>query len=200
MKAGDTGSISFPCATCGARVSAPADAAGKRGRCRRCGASQRIPADTSTYALVDSPPVADFAAAASSVRDDARPALAHRTSRDFWSRLFHASARQTSSLEAESAALIFLSLADLMVTYHLLKTGPKFYESNPVAQFFFVRWNIAGMAIFKFSVVGFVVVAGEIVERHRPGLGRFVVLIGCLASCAVVCYGLSLAFGELAIE
>ena len=57
------------------------------------------------------------------------------------------------------------------------------------------------MAIFKFSVVGFVVVAGEIVERHRPGLGRFVVLIGCLRLHAtVVCYGLSLAFGEIAVD
>jgi Domain of unknown function (DUF5658) len=111
------------------------------------------------------------------------------------SRSFQASARERSALEGEIIALTLLSLADLMVTYHLLRSGPAFYESNPVAQLVFARWNIAGMAAFKFGMVGFVVVAGEIVERHRPGLGRFVVLIGCIASAAVVCYGLRLAFG-----
>ena len=49
-----------------------------------------------------------------------------RSGRDFWSRLFHASACQASSLESESVALVLLSLADLMVTYHLLKMGPRF--------------------------------------------------------------------------
>ncbi len=93
--------------------------------------------------------------------------------------------------------MILLSLADLMVTYHLLRSGPGFYESNPIARLVFVRWNIAGMAIFKFALVAFVVTVGEVVERKRPGLGRFVILTGCAASALVVAHGLRLAFGEV---
>lgn len=77
----------------------------------------------------------------------------------------------SSRLESENLGLILLSLADLLVTYFLLRRGPAFYESNPVAQWFFVRWNIAGMAVFKLSAMGLVVVIGEIVERQRPGWG-----------------------------
>ena len=77
----------------------------------------------------------------------------------------------------ESLGLIALSAADVLVTYILLRRGPAFYESNPVAHWFFLRWNIAGMAVFKFSAMGLVIVIGEIVERHRPGWGRVLLLI-----------------------
>jgi hypothetical protein len=82
------------------------------------------------------------------------------------------------------------------VTYVLLKRGPAFYESNPVAQWFFSRWNIAGMAIFKLSAMGLVIVIGEIVERHRPGWGRLLLLASCLATAAVIWYGLRLLLGH----
>jgi hypothetical protein len=183
----------FPCPGCGADVWVDADRAGRRGRCWRCGAALIVPDSASEYALAGSPkpPAA---------RPEVQPAPPGRgpTAWRIVLRWVHASARDRSALEGEAVALVLLSVADLMVTYHLLKTGPHFYESNPIAQFVFARWNIAGMAIFKFSIVGFVVAAGEIVERHRPGLGRFVVLVGCIASAAVVCYGLRLAFGDLA--
>jgi hypothetical protein len=187
--------ISFSCSGCGASAAVSAERAGERGRCWRCGAIMIVPESASGYALAETPVPPLAVAAPLPIAPKPRRGPSVRRIVSGW---VHASARERSALEGESIALILLSLADLMVTYHLLKTGPSFYESNPVAQFFFARWNIAGMAVFKFSVVGFVVVAGEIVERHRPGLGRFVVLLGCLASGAVVCYGLKLAFGELA--
>lgn len=195
MGTGEAGAISFPCVRCDARLTAAAGKAGKKGRCRHCGTIQIIPGTDAGYALAEPPPSPVLATA---------PVRASRAERRTWrnasvwgvvSGWVHASARDRSAIEGESVALIFLSLADLMVTYHLLRAGPGFYESNPIAQFFFARWNIAGMAVFKFSVVGFVVVAGEVVERSRPGLGRFVVLVGCIASGAVVCYGLNLALG-----
>jgi hypothetical protein len=199
MDTGEAGAISFPCARCEARLTAAAGKAGKRGRCRHCGMIQIIPGGASEYVLAESPPASPVVARA--------PVIALEPVRRTWrgssawgvvSSWIHASARERSALEGESVALILLSLADLMVTYHLLRSGPGFYESNPIAQFFFARWNIAGMAVFKFSVVGFVVVVGEIVERNRPGLGRFVVLVGCIASGVVVCYGLKLAMGAFA--
>lgn len=120
-----------------------------------------------------------------------------RPYREVWSRFFHESARREALLATEIVALLALSLADLLITHHLLRTHPKFYESNPIARLVFVRWNIAGMAVFKFALVAFVVTVGEVVERKRPGLGRFVILTGCAASTLVVAHGLRLAFGEV---
>jgi hypothetical protein len=113
-----------------------------------------------------------------------------------WRRLVRASSAEASVLELEILGLIALSAADVLVTYILLRRGPAFYESNPVAQWFFVRWNIAGMAVFKFSAMGLVIVIGEVVERHRRGWGRALLSISCLATVAVVWYGLRLVFGH----
>jgi len=197
MDTGGAGAISFPCGRCGARLTAASGEAGKRGRCRHCGMIQIIPESEVGYALAEPPPPPEVrtASPSASARRAGRPTWSDSSVWEVVSGWIHASARDRSAIEGESVALILLSLADLMVTYHLLRMGPGFYESNPIAQFFFARWNIAGMAVFKFSVVGFVVVAGEVVERSRPGLGRFVVLVGCIASAAVVCYGLKLAMG-----
>jgi len=112
-----------------------------------------------------------------------------------WKRFFRAGALESSVVEQEIALLIVLSLADLLVTYSLLRRGPSFYESNPLAQWFFSRWNIAGMTVFKFSIMGLVIIIGEVVERHRPGWGRTLLAASCLATAAVVWYGLRLLFG-----
>jgi hypothetical protein len=193
MDESESGAISFACPGCGVEVAVGADRAGRRGRCWRCGAVLIVPASESEKALAESPKPPSQPPQPQPSPPTRGPSTWRAVSN--WA---HASTHDRSALEGEAVALILLSVADLMVTYHLLKTGPRFYESNPVAQFVFARWNIAGMAVFKFSIVGFVVVAGEVVERHRPGLGRLVVLIGCLASAAVVAYGLRLAFGESA--
>ncbi|WP_165073454.1 DUF5658 family protein [Paludisphaera rhizosphaerae] len=162
----------------------------EQGRCPHCGAALQSP-ERGTYALVEEPPTP--------AREPADPPTPQprRAIRDFASRFFHESARRDTVLAAEIVALLALSLADLLTTHHLLRTHPKFYESNPIARLIFIRWNIAGMAIFKFSVVAFVVTVGEVVERKRPGLGRFVILTGCAASALVVAHGLRLAFGEV---
>ncbi len=198
MDTGEAGAISFSCARCEARLTAPAAKGGKQGRCRHCGTIQIIPDPAAGYALAESPLMPPVVAPSPVIPlEPARRTWRGSSAWGVVSSWLHASARERTALEGESVALILLSLADLMVTYHLLRSGPGFYESNPIAQFFFARWNIAGMAVFKFSVVGFVVVVGEVVERSRPGLGRFVVLVGCIASGAVVCYGLKLALGAI---
>ena len=101
-----------------------------------------------------------------------------------------------SRVEQESLALLFLSIADLLVTHALLRSGPAYYESNPVAHWFFARWNIAGMTVLKFSVVGFVVLIGEVVEHRRPGLGKGMLTVASLLTAGVVAYGLKLLFGS----
>src|SRR4051794_35434648 len=67
-----------------------------------------------------------------------------------------------SQIELLAFCLIALSMLDLLTTYALLRSYNDCYEANPVADFFFRRWNIFGMTMFKFSLVGVVIAACEI--------------------------------------
>jgi hypothetical protein len=96
-----------------------------------------------------------------------------------------------SLLPFESVLFVALSAADLFMTYRLLWHG-QFFEANPLAQWFFARWNIAGMTAFKFGLVAFIIVLCETIERHRPRVGRVILLLGCVAAAAVVIHGLRL--------
>jgi hypothetical protein len=96
-----------------------------------------------------------------------------------------------SLLPGESVLFVALSAADLFMTYRLLWQG-QFFEANPVAQWFFARWNIAGMTLFKFGLVAFIVVLCETIERHRPGVGRAILILGCIAAAAVAIHGFRL--------
>lgn len=102
---------------------------------------------------------------------------------------------ETSRLQWLILLFLLVSIADLVTTYWLLSYSPNFYESNPVANWFFKHWNIAGMTFFKFAVVAFVVVISEFVERRRAGSGKFVLIIGILATAAVVAYSVKLYMG-----
>jgi hypothetical protein len=89
-------------------------------------------------------------------------------------------------------AVIFLavSVADLLMTYALLRISPHFYESNPVADWAFQKWNMLGMTIYKFVLAAIVVTVCEVIERKRPGWGKFVLAIGCLATMFAFAKGL----------
>jgi hypothetical protein len=202
----------FRCIQCGKAYPIPNRLAGKKARCPACGRVQRIPAlpassasspdhgrqaELEEYSLVEvtEPVIVQLETPRSAAGREDRVAP-QRPSRPIrWRRFFRASALESSVLERESTWLIVLSAADLLVTYALLRRGPSFYESNPVAQWFFSRWNIAGMTGFKFSVMGLVIIIGEVVERHRPGWGRSLLAASCLATAVVVWYGLRLLFG-----
>jgi hypothetical protein len=99
---------------------------------------------------------------------------------------------EDSRLQSEATLLVLLSACDLFMTYTLLWQGAHFYESNPVAQWFFARWNIAGMTAYKFAMVGLIIVLSETIERHRPGWGRAIVLLGGLAALVATVQGLRL--------
>jgi Domain of unknown function (DUF5658) len=197
----------FRCIQCGKACSVPDRLAGKKVRCPACGRVQRIPASTASsspdraqepepreYPLVEVPPEPAIVRPVTPRCED-QVSSTRRSRPILWRRLFRASALESSLLEQEIVLLIALSAADLLVTYALLRRGPSFYESNPVAHWFFSRWNIAGMTLFKFGVMGLVIVIGEVVERHRPGWGRALLAASCLATAVVVWYGLRLLFG-----
>ena len=102
-------------------------------------------------------------------------------------------------LSRESIAFLTVSVLDLVMTYVLLRQGFHFYESNPIAQWFFSRWNMAGMVAFKFSVIAVAIVISEVVERRRSGLGRKVLGFGTVAASAVVAYSLLLFYRHVAL-
>jgi hypothetical protein len=199
--------LAIPCVRCGRTFTVSERFSGRKIRCQTCGQVQRVPIfptaetvqQTAAYPLVpEQPPVAPRVAEPQTGSLAPEPVFSSpRQRRNMkWRRLVRASSAEASVLELEILGLIALSAADVLVTYILLRRGPAFYESNPVAQWFFVRWNIAGMAVFKFSAMGLVIVIGEIVERHRRGWGRALLSISCLATVAVVWYGLRLVFGH----
>ncbi|CAN5788389.1 hypothetical protein BH23PLA1_BH23PLA1_28540 [soil metagenome] len=95
-------------------------------------------------------------------------------------------------LDREIGWLLVLSATDIFLTHALLRQGQRFYESNPVADWFFQRYNIAGLVAYKFLIISVVIVICEFVERRRPGLGRRVLQIGIVAAGGVVVYSLSL--------
>ncbi len=103
--------------------------------------------------------------------------------------------RGASVVQTLALCLVGLSFADLLTTYLLLRTGSQFYEANPVALWFFQRWNILGMTLFKFTLVGLVIALGEVIERNRPGWGRLLLLAACGATGYVVVRGLRLYVG-----
>ena len=102
---------------------------------------------------------------------------------------------EKSRIQSLAVCLIAISMLDLLVTYVLLNSSAEVYEANPVAQWFFQRWNILGMTLFKFSLVGVVIATSEIIERQRPGLGRLVLIFACVAAGAVVYQGMSIFTG-----
>ena len=99
-------------------------------------------------------------------------------------------------LANESLLLVILSACDLFITYLLLWRGGHFYEANPLARWFFDRWNIAGMTAFKFGLVAIIIVLCEIIERHKPRVGRAIVILGCVAALIVSIHGLRLLIGH----
>jgi Domain of unknown function (DUF5658) len=186
--------IKFSCARCGQAYSRPRESAGRRVRCRVCALVQGVP---NPDAAPTDPSVYDLAVVPDPVRP-VRPALKPTPSRkeaQSWRDRFRDLAEEASHLRGLSVLLILLSAADLFTTFLLLRTSPRFYESNPIAQWIFQRWNIAGMAMFKFAVIGTAIALAEYIERRRAGWGRFVLLIGCVAAASVFWHGLRLYMG-----
>ncbi len=102
---------------------------------------------------------------------------------------------EKSRVESLALCLIVMSLLDLLLTYVLLNSYAEVYEANPVVLWFFHRWNIFGMTIFKFALVGVVIVASEILERRHRGLGRVILIFACIAAAVVVYKGLQIFLG-----
>lgn len=94
-----------------------------------------------------------------------------------------------SLLRWESLLFIILSVGDLLMTYTLLWRHLEIYESNPVAAWVLKRWDVAGMTVFKFGLVAFIILISETVERFRARLGRLILLFGIVGTLYAIVEG-----------
>ena len=201
--------LKFWCSRCGRVLYAETDQIVRAVQCAGCGYRQRMPSQRepvlgdggnggqapdragSTYELAATPlePARRPAAALVLTDDPVRS-----RSNVLWD-LIQGIVLDASRLQGPSLLLIGLSIADILDTFRLLHASQAYYESNPVAYWFFARWDMRGMIVFKFASIGFAIAAGELIERRRPGWGRLVLWVGCVAATAVVWHGFRLYMG-----
>jgi hypothetical protein len=86
-----------------------------------------------------------------------------------------------------------LGLTDLVLTCYLLRaTSGWVYESNPVAQWWLVRWGWAGLVGFKLAVMLLVMTAIGLIARYRPRTAGHVLAFACGATLLVIGYSCTL--------
>lgn len=107
---------------------------------------------------------------------------------------YQAFVKETSRLRWFILPLIALSVCDVLVTHSLLTLSPHFYESNPVANWIFTRYNFGGMIALKFGGIALAILIAEYVEHHRRHVGKIILIFGNLVTAGVVWYGLHLYF------
>jgi hypothetical protein len=204
--AGDA-TIVYNCPSCRHRHAVSEGLAGRKARCRHCGHVGKI-VETRSAGLGGSEyelagpllpdPRPALAPASSPVRAEVSPDVSRRR-RGLLAQAWAGGAAEESQIQGFAVLLIILSAADLLMTVTLLRLSPRFFEGNPVANWFLARWNVLGLVAFKFGILGGVTVVSELVERHRPGWGRFILLIGCTGAAYAVYTGLRLYFNHVEV-
>lgn len=94
-------------------------------------------------------------------------------------------------LEHETALFLLVCALDLFMTYVLIRRGG-FRESNPVANWFLMRWGFPGMIGFKFATAAVVTVIAQVVAESRLRTARWLLWFGTLIVACVVVYSLAL--------
>ncbi len=89
-------------------------------------------------------------------------------------------------LQSETTIFILVNVLDIYLTYLLLNIGGD--ETNPIANYFFRRWNIQGLVAFKMVVVAVVTVLAQVVARKNLKRAKQLLYIGTGIVFAVVVY------------
>jgi hypothetical protein len=194
--------MEFRCPQCGQVFGTNVDLSLARVRCVRCGLVHTFPRqvvpraqESSCYQLMPAAVVPGPSPPEKAVPRLSMPQRAH-SSRPGWLQYIRPWVFESSHVQGIGACLVALSAADLLMTFTLLRRSELFFESNPIAQWFYSQWNITGMVFFKFSLIGGVILLSEIIERKRPGWGRFILLVGCVGAAFAVFQGGRLYLGD----
>jgi|SRR5580704_4935830 hypothetical protein len=111
-----------------------------------------------------------------------------------WETLF----RLPLPLQRESSLFLIVSVLDVLMTCLLLQdltgvTGRTiFYESNPVARYFFEHWQLGGIIYFKFGMVAFIEIIAHLIALKKVPVGRRLLDFGTLVVSVVVIYSMLL--------
>jgi hypothetical protein len=117
----------------------------------------------------------------------------------------HTVLRKTFLRPAKQSLFTLLSLADLALTWWLVKqSAGHVYEANPLAHWCLARAGWAGLACFKAAIVLLVLTLVGLIVRRSPATADRLLNFACAAVALVVLYstflcGTTRAFAEQAL-
>jgi hypothetical protein len=91
-------------------------------------------------------------------------------------------------LESETSWFLLLGVADLVVTFLLLRTGAA-NESNPLARMVLLAGGLRGLIYYKCALLAVVAVLVQGIALKHPTTARTVLHVGIAAQWFVVVYG-----------
>ncbi len=80
--------------------------------------------------------------------------------------------------------LIFVSALDVILTRVVLFFGGK--EINPVADYVLLNWGRLGMSLFKFLIIGFVIIVCEYIATRNAAVSKRLAIISIVISLVPV--------------
>src|SRR5205085_2464838 len=93
---------------------------------------------------------------------------------------------------------VLLSMADLALTGELLqRSHGTIYESNPVANFWLMKYGWPGLVVFKSAIVMFIVALVVAISHLRPITGSRFLGFACIALGTVVVYSGNLLWAHM---
>jgi hypothetical protein len=93
-------------------------------------------------------------------------------------------------LQNETIWFIFINCLDIFMTFMLLCAGAM--EANPIANFFYKRWEFNGMVAFKLITVAAVCIIAQIVAQQKLEKARWLLYAGSVIVGLVVAYSFAL--------
>jgi hypothetical protein len=90
---------------------------------------------------------------------------------------------------------VFLSAMDVFMTFLVLFFGGS--EANSLANWVLERYGLAGMTLYKFALITFVIAVCEIVGRLSDRAGRLLINAGIIVTCIPVTLAFALLFVHL---
>ena len=91
-------------------------------------------------------------------------------------------------LVRETEWFAVLNLFDVVTTYLLLRRNSGYFESNPIARWFYHGWGFEGMVWFKVAMVLFVVTVAQLAAHKDERLARSLLVFGSVAVGGVFVY------------
>ena len=98
-------------------------------------------------------------------------------------------------MEHETSLFLVVSLLDFLMTYWMIsprESGPRFGESNAIANWFLNGWGYHGLLYFKVALCVFIVLATQTIHLRRPTTARAVLWLGIVVTSLTVVYSVAL--------